>query len=606
MTNTDQHPNLTTKPTGAKGEIHAHPHNKAELPKRIGEYLVSRKIVSRDIVEVALIEQKESHQASSEPARAMRLPLGEIISRLSPGNSEGLLEALAAHIDVALAQLSTLKSPAAEFDPSDPLACALDLARTHNISIEWMRQAQFLPISLHDKALTLAMSQPQDITLIDSLASHLPPDIHIVPQLALSKDINHTINRLELQKQDPHHQVGQLGQQLEQASESSERHRILVAMIDKLFEAALFEHASDIHFAPGESTLRVLFRIDGVLQTRYRIHPRFAPAVSVRIKVLANLDISETRLPQDGSLKSSINGMDCDLRVSTLPTQYGESLVIRLHGRDLWRCDIDKSGLPPVTVSRIQRLLRKPHGLVLIAGPTGSGKSTTLYAMIKSLRVEEKSVVTLEDPIEYSLGETIRQTGINESIGLSFGAALRSVLRQDPDVIMVGEIRDREVAEMSLWMSMTGHLVLATIHCDSALSVHQRLRLLGLDPEIFADQLIACLSQRLARVACPHCSYLRPPCPADGLDQDTFGSIDKLLDVRGCQRCGNTGYQGRRPILEMLAVNADVADLIAKRGSRAEMRALAEQEGFVSLQEQVSRAVINKSLTPQEAQRIAG
>ncbi len=601
--NTPARPAATT--ATAAGSVIPMPGHEQNIPVRIGQFLVDDGIISRDCLEVALVEQKQVLADRPESAGVIEWALVEIISRLNVCPIAGLREALGKYLCIPTVDLSVLSLTSGASDTS-PFNRALDLARTHTISTEWMRHSLFLPFAFDGRQLCVAMGQPQNLELLDTLRDRMPAGLTIRATLALGAEIAQAINRLGLRRTDPRHQVAQLGQQLESSTEASTQHQILVSMIDKLLEAALFENASDIHFAPSEKTLRVLFRIDGVLQTRYRIHPRFAPAVSVRIKVLANLDISETRLPQDGGFKSTINGMGCDLRISTLPTQFGESVVMRLHGRDLWRCDIEKSGLPPVTVGRIRHLLRRPHGLVLIAGPTGSGKSSTLYAMVKSLNVHEKNVVTLEDPIEYSLGESIRQTGINESIGLSFGTALRSTLRQDPDVIMIGEIRDNDTAQMSLRMAMTGHLVLATIHCDSALSVHLRLRLLGLEPELFANQLVACMSQRLARVACVRCSYLRPATDADCLKDGAAEKNVCVLDVRGCDHCRHTGYQGRRPILELLEVNTDIADLIAGRSSRCQLRTQAESNGFVSLHSQTLAAVRSQSLTPSEAIRVAG
>ena len=568
-----------------------------------GQYLVEQGVIAADVLDVALVEQKQSLSDKRGLAYGIEHAVVEIIAQMNIYPSAKLQEALGHYLNVSSVELSKLVLDCADFQAE--CRSAIDFCLKHNLDIELMHHWLFLPFSYRDNILHLALSQPQDEDLTNSLARRLPENLKIKKYLVFSPEIPQAIETMGLREIDPRNQAMALGQQLEQCHQDNRGSQILIQFIEKMLHAALCADASDIHFAPSEKTLRILFRVDGILQTQYRLHSRFATAASARLKVLANLDISETRLPQDGSFKLNINNASCYIRVSTQPSQFGESIVLRLHKQTSSSHALDKLGLAEERTQQLVKLMRKPHGLVLIAGPTGSGKSSTLYALIKSIDGQQRNIMTLEDPIECTLGETIRQTSIHEAIGLDFARALKSTLRQDPDVIMVGEIRDHESALMSLRLAMTGHLVLATVHCDSALNIQLRLRLLGLSADLFADQLLACLAQRLARTSCPHCHYLREFKPEEEKIYAEF-SIEKILAAQGCSYCNHTGYIGRQPFMEILEVTPNIAELIAQQASVERIKKIAEENDFISIKAQMKLAVNAYKMAPEEAVRIAG
>lgn len=353
----------------------------------------------------------------------------------------------------------------------------------------------------------------------------------------------------------------------------------VIRMINALLTEAVREGASDIHIEPSEAASSVRFRVDGTLRDVVQPKKALHSALISRIKIMAQLDIAEKRLPQDGRIALKIGGRALDVRVSTLPTGFGERAVLRLLEKDTGKLDLGWLGMAPDTLQTVDELLHRPHGMILVTGPTGSGKTTTLYAGLTRLDTQITNVMTVEDPIEYHL-EGIGQTQVNPRIDLSFARVLRAILRQDPDVIMVGEIRDAETAQIAVQASLTGHLVLATLHTNDAASAVTRLVDMGIEPFLLSSSLLAVLSQRLVRCLCPAC-HNQP-----GL-------------VEHCTQCGRTGYQGRRGVYELMRVDEQIRTLIHGRAAEAEILKAARQSGMRSLREDGERWV-NQGVTSRE------
>ncbi len=355
----------------------------------------------------------------------------------------------------------------------------------------------------------------------------------------------------------------------------------VIRLINTLLAEALREGASDIHFELFESRATVRFRIDGQLRDIVEPKRGLHAAIVSRVKVMAGLDIAEKRLPQDGRITLRIAGRPVDVRASTLPTGHGERVVLRLLDKSAGRLDLATLGMPPATLQRLQHLLAQPHGILLVTGPTGSGKTTTLYAALSQMDATTSNIMTVEDPIEYDL-DGVGQTHVNPRIDMTFARALRAILRQDPDVIMIGEIRDLETAQIAVQASLTGHLVLATLHTNDAPSAVTRLVDMGIEPFLLASSTIGVLAQRLARRLCPDC---RQAYPADAGEQQLLGLSQPATLYRaiGCPACNQSGYRGRSGIYELLSVDEALRALIHAGGDEQAMRAHAVQQGMVSL-----------------------
>ncbi|MDE2212092.1 MAG: Flp pilus assembly complex ATPase component TadA [Betaproteobacteria bacterium] len=359
----------------------------------------------------------------------------------------------------------------------------------------------------------------------------------------------------------------------------------IIRMINALLTQAAREGASDIHIEPAEQSLVVRFRVDGTLRDVVRPKKALHAALISRIKIMAQLDIAEKRLPQDGRIALRVAGRPVDVRVSTLPTGYGERAVLRLLEKDVGRLDLARLGMAEDTLAHFDRLIHRPHGIVLVTGPTGSGKTTTLYAALSRLDTQTTNVMTVEDPIEYHL-DGIGQTQVNARIDLTFAKALRAILRQDPDVIMIGEIRDAETAQIAVQASLTGHLVLATLHTNDAVSAATRLIDMGIEPYLLASTLLGVLGQRLVRRCCPVCGG-----PAH---------------AAGCSTCGQTGYQGRSGVYELLEVDEGVRTRIHERTSEAELRDWALHQGMRTMRQDGERWVQAGVTTEEELLRVTG
>jgi general secretion pathway protein E len=361
----------------------------------------------------------------------------------------------------------------------------------------------------------------------------------------------------------------------------------VIRMINALLTQSLREGASDIHIEPFEQTSVVRFRIDGALRDVVRPRKAIHASLISRIKIMSQLDIAEKRLPQDGRITLRVGGKPVDVRVSTLPTGHGERAVLRLLDKEAGRLDLSHLGMSPALLPQFDRMINQPHGIVLVTGPTGSGKTTTLYAALSRLNATATNILTVEDPIEYDL-VGIGQTQVNARIDMSFAKALRAILRQDPDVIMIGEIRDLETAQIAVQASLTGHLVLATLHTNDAAAAVTRLLDMGIEPFLLSSSLLGVMAQRLVRKLCEHCKQ------PDG----------QYWKAVGCDKCGHTGYQGRVGVYELLETTDQIRAQIHNRASEAEIRAAAQATGMKTMREDGERWLLDGTTTPAELLRV--
>lgn len=378
----------------------------------------------------------------------------------------------------------------------------------------------------------------------------------------------------------------------------------VIRMVNHLMERALDLSASDIHFEPEEKYLMVRCRVDGVMVPIEKLPVNVQPSVSSRIKLMARLDIGEKRLPQDGRIQYTMGERTLDMRVSTLPGVHGESIVLRILDRSDVTVSLDKLGMPEDILKPYARIIQQPHGMILITGPTGSGKTTTLYGTLEKINTGTQKIITVEDPVEYQL-EGVTQIHVNAKIGLTFAAGLRSIVRQDPDIIMVGEIRDHETAEIAIESALTGHLVFSTLHTNDAAGAITRLQDMGIDTYLISSSVMVVMAQRLVRKICPHCAQEIPLTPEEAhllnIDLRKFATIRRGT---GCERCANTGYRGRLGLYELLIVSDEVRHVISNNGDANAIREQAVKEGMRTLRGDALTKLYNGITTPEEIVRV--
>jgi general secretion pathway protein E len=455
-----------------------------------------------------------------------------------------------------------------------------------NFSERFLRESTVFPYSLADDAARLAIADPTDAAAVRAAEIVLGGPLTIV--VASFEDITTVLNaRLEnADAQAADAASGREDDDVESLRDLASGAPVVRAVND-LFERAVELRATDIHIEPFQSGLVIRMRVDGVLRSIQT--PAGAPpqAIISRIKIMAGLNIAERRLPQDGAARQTINGSDIDVRVATMPTQHGESAVMRLLPKDRELLNIDKLGMAPNDKERLQRLLDLPHGMIIITGPTGSGKTTTLATMLHILNDTTSKILTIEDPVEYEI-HGVNQSQVKPAIGLTFATALRSFLRQDPDVIMVGEVRDSETSHIAVHAALTGHLVLTTLHTETAATALPRLLDLGVEGFLLASTLRGVIAQRLVRVLCARCKKARPLSQAD-LDTDPrfvalgFKAGDHVYDPVGCDRCSGTGYRGRNGVFEIIELNNEIRGLIGRSANAAEIEEAALRGGMTTM-----------------------
>lgn len=558
-----------------------------------GEILVEMGVLTPEQVDQAIAEQRLTHQR-----------IGDIVVAKGWVKKHELMEALARRIGVRYLDLATVKV--------DPLAADL-------ISERDARRYSAMPVGFSDEhTLLVAMADPSNIVAIDDL--RILTGFDIEPALVSGEDLAEMLSKLKPAVDD------QLSQHLEtRVAEGEEEANLeesrdlreqvdaapVVKLVNGVLARAVDEGASDVHFEPQAKDLVIRFRHDGVLHEIMTIPKRLQAGVISRLKVMADLDIAERRIPQDGRIGLTVGGRPIDMRVASLPTVYGEKIVVRLLDRSNVMLRLEELGFSDQALARYRKSFQKPYGAILVTGPTGSGKSTTLYATLNILNTPEKNIITVEDPVEYRLAG-INQVQINPKAGLTFASGLRSILRCDPDIIMVGEIRDRETAQIAVESALTGHLVLSTLHTNDAPGALTRLTEMGVEPFLTASAVDCVIAQRLVRRLCEYCREAFQPTSdllrSAGFDDDVVERASQraltLYRARGCPRCNNTGYKGRVGLYEVMLVSEAIERLIVERKSADEIGRVARAEGMVSLRDDGLQRVLEGLTSIEEISRV--
>lgn len=553
---------------------------------RIGELLVQKGVVSPDQVRIALIEQKKNKDH-----------LGKILVRLGFATEAIILDVLGGALGQQKADLSkvVVDSEAIKLIPKD-------MARRFHI----------LPLTFeaNRNRLTLAMADTFNVVALDQITALLGGDTDIVPLMAGEAEIEKAIDQFygfELSVDGILQEIetGEIDYESLEA-DSEEYSQPVVRLVNALLSDAVKRGASDIHFEPEEGFLRFRYRIDGVLRQVRSLHKNYWSAIAVRLKVMSGMDIAETRAPQDGRIGLSLSGRAIDFRVSTIPTVHGENIVLRVLDRQKGIVPIDEIGLEKHILDLLKLMVARPEGLLLVTGPTGSGKTTTLYSVLNHLNTETVNIMTLEDPVEYPMG-MIRQTSVNEAVRLDFASGVRSMLRQDPDIILVGEIRDEDTAAMAFRAAMTGHQVFSTLHANSALGSIPRLIDMGVRPDIMAGNIIGILAQRLVRKLKPGCMEPYEPSEIErrilGLVGDADGQLIHRV-IEEYQHAEHQGYSGRVALMELLKFDREMDELIARGATQRELTDAARKNGFMSLAEVAVLRVLDGQTTIDEISRV--
>lgn len=545
--------------------------------KRLGDLLVEADLITEDQLQSTLAEKNQSQK------------LGEALIQRGYITEQQLIEVL--EYQLGIPHISLFHYP---FDTKLFTLIPKDQARRNLI----------IPLKKDGNKLYVAMANPMDFIVIDDL--RLATGFQIETAIATKDEILRAINNYynadegleELFDERPQNEKGR-------TDEATDLDSPIVRLVNQLLTNAVIQKASDVHIDPQESKVVIRYRVDGVLRIE-RVLPRHMQSVlTARIKIMSNLDITEHRVPQDGRIKLNLEFHPVDLRVSTLPTVYGEKIVMRLLDMGSNLNDIHKLGFNSLNLKRFNELIEKPTGIVLITGPTGSGKSSTLYAALNKLNSEQVNIITIEDPVEYQL-EGINQIQVNQNVGMTFAAGLRSILRQDPNIIMVGEIRDKETAEIAIRASLTGHLVLSTLHTNDSLSTVTRLIDMGVEPFLIASSLSGVVSQRLVRKVCRDCTVTEE---ASKREIEIFArrgmKIEKVSRGKGCPSCNMTGYKGRIAVHEVLVINDDMRRVIMNDDSFSKLKEHAIRNKTIFLIDDGLLKVKQGLTTTEEVLRVA-
>lgn len=548
------------------------------LQFKLGEILVKEGLITNQQLDEALAAQKKDPQ---------RRPVGEVLVSMGFISEENLALALSKQLNMPYLSIQ-----------ADTLKIAKETGLQKLIPEEFARQHRFLPYNKTSKEINMVFSDPLDVMAMDNIK--LITHLEVIPAIATLSDIKRGLDELygkedlykrtvaEVEAAGPSGEAGLAEKIVSEAAEEididtlrkSVEEAPLIKLVDLLIMEAINNKASDIHIEPFENKISIRYRIDGIL---YEIPPpakQFSLPLVSRIKILSKIDITEKRLPQDGGFMVRMKDKTVDLRVSTMPTIYGEKVVIRILDKTSMAVGLDQLGFEPDTLEKFKKGITKPFGLIFITGPTGSGKTTTLYAALNELRTPKKNIVTIEDPVEYRL-EGVNQVQVKPQIGLTFANGLRAFLRQDPDIVMVGEVRDLETAEICVRAALAGRLVLTTLHTNDAASVATRLIDFGVEPFLVSSSLIIIEAQRLVRKLCPSCKQAYEP---DAQIQKKYGlGKGSIYKAVGCDKCRQIGYNGRIGICEVLVVTEEIRQLILKKATANEIKELAVKQGMKTL-----------------------
>lgn len=564
-----------------------------------GQLLVTKKLITPDKLSEALSNQRQFGGR-----------LGEVLIKLKMLSEEQTMSALGQLLSVEYCSLSDLSD--------------IDIQVAHSLPERIAKRFNMVALRRCDNGIMVAMSDPLDVVAKDTIVNTLGRKAHISisTHSGIVKAIEAIYHGSEVQQEriqslvevmasEPGADVEEYANEEQDgtdiSSEVAADKAPVIHFVDLLLSQAVKSKASDIHIEPQEKSMFVRMRVDGMLRDMIPPPRKMQRAVTARTKILSGMDIAERRIPQDGRFKIKAPGRDIDVRVSSIPTIYGEKVVMRILDKDSASHDIEQIGFEPKLLHDFKSAISKPHGIIIVTGPTGSGKSTTLYAALNFLRDPRKNITTVEDPVEYRLGG-INQIQIRPEVGLSFAACLRSILRQDPDIILVGEIRDRETMEIAIQASLTGHLVLTTFHTNDAPSAMSRLIYMGLERYLLASTLNLIIAQRLIRRICHHCKEPSKPdekiLSSLGIDVDKTGRIE-CFHGRGCSACEGTGYSGRLAVFEFLPLDDQLREKITQGAGEMEIRTMVRKKGYSGLLESAVSRLREGLTTVEEVLRVA-
>ncbi len=552
---------------------------------RLGDLLVEYGLISSGQLEEALRLQRENNEK-----------LGEILVQLGYVTKKSIHETLEFQLGIPFVDLNDYT-----IENSVIALVTETIVRKHKV----------IPVQLKANDLYLAMEDPLNIYAVDDV--HLYSGKNVIPMLASEEGINKAID-IHYGKQKAMKAAEQYKQELAvDLAQGTAKDTVndmvksapIVKLVNTVLEQAVTYRASDIHIEPYEKFIRVRFRVDGKLKQFFDYEIALLPAISARIKIMAGMDIAEKRKPQDGRISIKVDNRTYDIRVSSLPTVYGEKIVMRVNNKEGFNKGKGELGFFKDDLDKFDHILNNPYGIILVTGPTGSGKSTTLYTALNELNREDINIITVEDPVESQI-KGINQVQVNSKIGLNFASALRSILRQDPDIIMIGEIRDAETADIAVKASITGHLVVSTIHTNDAPSTISRLVDMGVEPFLIAASVVGIIAQRLVRKLCPKCKErcLATEYEKNLLDIDSHEEV-YIHKAKGCKFCNDTGYQGRIGVYEIMEVSKELRSLISKGTTTEEIRKIAIEQGMKSIKANASRLVLDGTTSIEELIRIA-
>lgn len=558
--------------------------------KRLGDMLVDAGVISDEQLGEALRKQRE-----------LGLRLGQTLIELKMTDENEIAEALHQQMGLPLARIREAK-----LTPEVISLVPENIVRKHNV----------LPFELDEEnpnILRVAMADPLDIIAVDDLS--IVTNMQIEVMVATPSDIHFGIERYYGNEQVAKMADAYSRERREQQSARERQNEgndevdnaPIVLLVNKIIEQAVNERASDIHIEALEDSVRVRFRIDGVMQEMMQYEKELLNAIVARIKIISGMNISEKRVPQDGRMTQRFDRVEYDIRVSSLPTVFGEKVVMRLASKSALTRDKKDLGFPEEELRRFDALVKNPHGIILVTGPTGSGKSTTLYTVLSELNSGDVNIITVEDPVEADV-DGINQVQVNEKAGLTFASALRSILRQDPDIIMIGEIRDEETAGIAVKAAITGHLVVSTLHTNSAASTITRMEDMGVEPYLIADSTVGIIAQRLVRKLCPKCK--RPHAITDMDKQRLHLRGEATPDIYepgggGCAFCNGTGYRGRIGVYEIMPITPEIRRVISAGGGAEEIQKVALGQGMTTLRLGAAKLVLNGVTSIAEVERIA-
>lgn len=550
---------------------------------RLGDLLVKANKITRVQLSEILELQKEKHKK-----------IGELIV------DEGLLTEREI-IDVLQQQLGIDKVEIMDVD--------IDYSAINLVNESLCRKYELFPFSVEDGAISIAIADPLNIFAVDDVA--ISTGLRVVTYIATKREINDAIDRFYSNRnmEDAVEEISKARassvKRYEEISTMDDvKNAPIVKLVDSLIKNAIEQRASDIHIEPYENYIRVRYRIDGHLKEISKLNIEVLPALITRIKILASLNITEKRVPQDGRIVTLLNGRTVDMRISIIPLVSGEKVVIRILDRSNFKVGKQHLGMSPENLKKLEDIIASPNGIILITGPTGSGKSTTLYSILNELNDSKKNIITVEDPVEYSM-DGINQVNVNPGVGLTFASGLRSILRQDPDVIMIGEMRDAETAEIGIRAAITGHLVLSTLHTNDAPSSIMRLVDMGIEPFLVSTSLKGIVAQRLVRKVCDGCGYEYEADIAEkrilGIDPNETVMLKK---GQGCAKCGGSGYAGRMGVYEIMNVDREIKDAILTTNNTEVIKDIAIKNGMKTLKDNCRELVLNGSTTTEEMMKI--